>query len=272
MLQIFLAFEIPIHKMKSNTVKLFFLFLFAGLFTEVAAKDIPPLPNPPRLVVDFTGLLSGEELDALERKLVAYDDSTSTQIAVVIEESLEGEDIFDYSYRLAESWGIGRQGKNNGILLYIAIGDRKLRIQTGYGAEGFLPDGMAKRIIDQVIVPRFREQNYFAGLDRATDIIIQLGNGEYVNDEEAGGVSAIPFLVLFFIIVFIAIIIIISINNKGGGYHRGGRYDSGGGWIIFGPGSGSDWGGGGGGSSWGGGGFGGFGGGGFGGGGAGGSW
>ncbi len=237
----------------------------------VAAKEIPPVPNPPRLVNDLAGILSTDEIQALEQKLTAYDDSTSTQIAVVIEQTLDGDDIFDYSYRLAEAWGIGRGGKNNGILIYIAIGDRKLRIQTGYGAEGFLPDAMSKRIIERIITPNFRQQQYYQGLDQATTAIIQLGNGEYIN-EDAGQEGNLPLpVIIIFLILFIVIMIIISKGGGGGGYQRSGRYDSGGGgWIIFGPGSG----GGGGGSGWGGGGggFGGFGGGDFGGGGAGGSW
>jgi uncharacterized protein len=253
------------------------LFFLSTLFLAPLsglAKEVPPPPNPPRLVNDYTGLLSNIEAEALERKLVAYDDSTSTQVAIVIEESLEGDDIFDYSYRLAESWGIGRQGKNNGILIYLAMSDRKLYIQTGYGAESFLTDAMSKRIIDQVIVPNFRQQSYYQGLDRATDIIIKLGSGEYTNEEMGEGEAVPVFVIIVFIILFIVIIILISRGGRGGGgYYRGGRYDSGGGWIIMGPGSGGGWSGGGGSSGWGGGGgFGGFGGGGFGGGGAGGSW
>ena len=237
----------------------------------VAAKEVPPVPNPPKLVNDFAGILSSGEVQALEQKLVAYDDSTSTQIAVVIEETLDGDDVFDYSQRLATAWGIGREGKNNGILIYIAIADRKLWIQTGYGTEGFLPDAMAKRIIELIIAPNFRSQNYYQGLDQATSAIIQLGNGEYVNDDTQGsGNLPIP-VILIFLVLFIVIMIIISKGGGGGGgYNKSGRYDSGGpGWIIFGPG-----GGGGGSSGWGGGGggFGGFGGGDFGGGGAGGSW
>lgn len=242
----------------------------------LVAKQIPPAPDPPRLVNDFTGTLNSDEIAALEQKLVAYDDSTSTQIAIVMENSLEGDDIFDYSYRLAEGWGIGRQGKNNGILIYIALDDRKLRIQTGYGAEGFLPDALARRIIERVIVPNFRNQNYYAGLNEATDYIMKLGSGEYTNDDVGEAGKGLPVAIILFLVIFIIIIIIIisSKGGGGGGYHKGGKYDSGGGWIIFGPGgnwggrSGGDWGGGG----FGGGGFGGFGGGGFGGGGAGGSW
>ncbi len=256
--------------------KLSILLLLSLLLPLLAAaKQVPPPPNPPRLVNDYVGILSSSEAEALEHKLVAYDDSTSTQIAIVIEQSLDGDDIFDYSYRLAESWGIGRKGKNNGILLYIAMDDRKLYIQTGYGTEGFLPDAMARRIIDQVIVPGFRRQAYYQSLDRATDVIIQLGSGEYSNDEVNNGFDDISVMtILILVIIFIVIILIISKGGGGGGgggYRRSGRYDSNGGWIIFGPGGnwgGSGWSGGGG----GGGGFGGFGGGSFGGGGAGGGW
>ena len=255
------------------------------------AKEPPEPPQPPRLVNDYTNTLKPTELEVLERKLVAYDDSTSTQIAIVIENSLHGDDIFDYSFRLAEKWGIGRAGKDNGVLIYIALQDRKLYIQTGYGAEGFLPDALAKRIIDQVIVPNFRKQRYFEGLDRATDIIMKLGSGEYTNDD-LGEQDGFPVAALVFIIVFSLIIIVISMAAQGGGYYKGGKYDAGGGWMIFGPGGWwhedddddkhrrrrrrrsswwDSWNGGGGGG-FGGGGFGGFGGGGFGGGGAGGSW
>jgi len=256
--------------MRISAAKFLLLLFFAGLCATAQAKQVPPAPDPPRLVVDFTNIMDRNEVAALEQKLTAYDDSTSTQIAIVIEQTVAGDDIFDYSYRLAEAWGIGRKGKNNGILIYLALADRKLRIQTGYGAEGFLPDAMAKRIIEQVIAPNFRQGKYYEGLDRATDIIIKLASGEYTNDD-IGGKKKFPVSALIFIIVFIIIIISISKGgNGGGGYHRGGRYGSGGGWMLFGPGGGSSWGGGGGG--FGGGGFGGFGGGGFGGGGAGGSW
>lgn len=262
-------------------MKIFFknIFLIGLLVLPffAVAKEVPPAPNPPKLVNDFAGILSSNEVAALEQKLVAYDDSTSTQIAIVIEESIDGDDVFDYSYRLATAWGIGRQGKNNGILIYVAIADRKLWIQTGYGTEGFLPDAMAKRIIERIIAPNFRSQNYYQGLDQATSAIIQLGNGEYVNDDPQSGSGNLPFpVILIFLVLFIVIMIIISKggggNGGGGGYYRRGRYDSGGGWVFFpgGGGGGGGWSGGGGG--FGGGGFGGFGGGGFGGGGAGGSW
>lgn len=260
------------------------LCLLLSFQLSLHAKQIPPKSN--QLVTDYIGLLSSNERLQLERKLVAYDDTSSTQIAIVIENSLEGDDVFEYSYRLAESWGIGQDGKDNGILVYIAFQDRQLYIQTGYGTEGFLTDAMAKRIIDQVITPAFRQQNYFRGLNEATTIIMQLGSGEYQNE---GGLESNGYESLFILfLIVIAVVIIFSVfggNNDDhwdddGGYNGRGRYDyddynrprgrrrsRSGGWIyIPGGGGGGGW------NSGGGGGFGGFGGGGFGGGGAGGSW
>lgn len=262
------------------TTALIFLLSFSfGL----AQKNIPPKPNT--LVNDYIGLLQNNERQALERKLVAYDDSTSIQIAVVIDNSLEGEAAFDYSYRLAEAWGIGSGETNNGILLYIAYQDRELFIQTGYGAEGFLPDALAKRIIENIIKPNFRNGAYYQGIDRATSTIMQLGSGEYRADElpGEGGIPAYVIIIGLFLLVIVVFSLLGNSDDwgDGGGYYGGGRYDyddygrgrrhrRGGGWIVI-PGGGG-WSGGGGGGGFGGGGFGGFGGGGFGGGGAGGSW
>ena len=276
--------------MQSKIFKIAFIFcLLLGLQLESFAKQVPPKSN--QLVTDYIGLLSSNERMQLERKLVAYDDTSSTQIAVVIENSLEGDDIFEYSYRLAESWGIGQDGKDNGILIYIAFQDRELYIQTGYGSEGFLTDAMAKRIIDQVITPAFRQQSYYRALDEATTVIMQLGSGEYQNE---GGQSENGYEALFILfLVVVAVVIVFTVAGGGGnddywdddgGYNRRGRYDyddygrrrnrrrsRSGGWIYI-PGGGGGWNSGGGGGGFGGGGFGGFGGGGFGGGGAGGSW
>lgn len=254
------------------------LLLSVALVSALEAKEPPRRPVPPRLVNDFAGMLSAAEAAALEAKLVAYNDSTSTQIAIVIEPTIEGEDIFDYSLRLASAWGVGQKGKDNGILLFIAAQDRQLYIQTGYGAEGFLPDALAKRIIENVIKPAFRQGQYYAGLNEAVTVIMKLGAGEYSAEQVGGKSTGMPWgTIIFFIFLFIIMSSIFNKTNRrndddeDGGYGRGGRYDMnprpGGGWVIFpgGGGGGSGWGGGGGG-------FGGFGGGGFGGGGAGGSW
>ncbi len=265
---------------KSTPILLLLVWLFA---LPLLAKQTPPRPNPPRLVNDYAGMLNRSELEALERKLVAYNDSTSTQIAIVTERSLEGDDDFDYALRIYNTWNIGQKDKNNGVLIYIALEDRRIRIVTGYGAEGFLPDAIAKRIIETIIKPAFREQQYYQGFDRATDAIIAYAAGEYTADSEDGDTVdiIIGFIILALIIGFFIFILSAIIrsgkhyddHDDDGGYWRGGRYNEpkhrgGGGWMIFPPsgGGGSGWSGGGGG------GFGGFGGGFSGGGGAGGSW
>jgi uncharacterized protein len=243
---------------------LFLLPLIAALSIPLHAKEVPPRSNT--IVTDYAGVLSDAERNALERKLVAFDDTSSTQIALVIERSLEGDDLFDYSYRLAESWGIGREGKDNGVLLYVAFEDRKIYIQTGRGAEGFLPDALAKRIIEQIIVPSFRSGQYYQGLDKATDAIIQLATGEYINDEPDATPLPTGLGLVIGIMLLILLIYLISRGGGGGGYYRGGRYYGGYGGFGGGGSFGGGFGGGGGG------GFGGFGGGSFGGGGAGGGW
>lgn len=266
-----------------RTAKLsLFVFLLSIPFWSLA-KEIPPRPNPPKLVNDFAGVLNRAETRDLERRLVAFDDSTSTQIAVVIENSLEGDDVFEYSFRLAEAWQIGTAGKDNGILVYIAIQDRQLFIHVGPGLQGVVTDAMTKTVIENIIKPNFRSQKYYNGLLRGTNALQEMARGEFKNDNprNRGGKrsTGFPIEILFFLGVLIFIIWINQRGNDdeddGGGYYRGGRYDynrrgRGGGWIFF-PGS-FGGGGGSGGFGGGGGGFGGFGGGGFDGGGAGGSW
>lgn len=241
---------------------LFFLLGFHFVFSVAIAKEIPPRPD--KLVNDYHGLLQPAEREALEQKLVAYFDTTSTQIAVVIESTLDGDDIFDYCQRLATGWGIGEKGKNNGVLLYVAFIDKKVRIHTGYGMEGALPDAICKRIISKRIGPGFKAGEYYTALDEATSDMIRAAQGEYTFDRKKveGGKGTL------LVVLFLLVILILIFRNRGGGGNRG---FSGGGpvfWGTFGSGGFSSGGGGG----FGGGGFGGFGGGGFGGGGASGDW
>lgn len=270
------------------------VFLLGALGGIQAQKALPQRSQ--FLVNDYANLLSRDQVVSLGKKLSDYAKQTTTQIVIVIEPSLEGEDAFDYSNRLARAWGIGGKENDNGILIYVARDDRKVRIQTGYGVEGFLPDAITKRIIDNIIVPAFKQGQYYEGLDQATNAIMKLGAGEYTNDQPSGdnggGGAALGFvfLVVIFLLVFMYLVSRRHKNNRGndkddddGGYYRGGKYDmddrrrGGGGWIFF-PGPG--WGGGGnsqrnnddGWGGFGGGDFGGFGGGDFGGGGAGGDW
>jgi uncharacterized protein len=252
------------------------IFLFFSLFASAQIeKAIPEAPNPPRLVVDLTGTLTQDQQQALERKLVAYDDTTSNQIAVVIISTTGDYDISDFSFALGRKWGVGNKEKNNGVVLLIAKNDRKVFIAPGYGLEGAIPDITAKQIVENIIVPNFKGNDFYRGIDEGTDAIISAAQGEFVAEQGYAqrGQKGRPFPLIGIIILIIVFIII----AKSGGGGRGGSFMSRRGYrninrpnIFWFPPSGG--GGGGGFGGGGGGGFGGFGGGSFGGGGAGGSW
>jgi uncharacterized protein len=210
--------------------------------------------------------------------MLAYSDSTSTQVSIVLMGSVGIYDISDYAFQLGEKWGIGGKGKDNGLLILAAMDDRKVFIATGRGLEGAVPDALAKRIVNDLILPNFKMEAYYQGLDQATDMIFKLASGEYKADEmlAEGNSGGAIFFILFFVVVFIILPLIK--NRRDNDNHMGGK---GGGidfWTtlmlanVLGGGGGRSSGGGFGGFSSGGGSFGGFGGGSFGGGGAGGSW
>ncbi|HVW96407.1 MAG TPA: TPM domain-containing protein [Mucilaginibacter sp.] len=250
--------------------------LLTGVLTF--AQQLPEKSSS--LVTDYANMLPAMQRDQLEQKLVAFDDSTTTQIAVVIIKSVGDYDINDYALKLGRAWGIGHKDKNNGILILVAFNDRKVSIQTGYGAEGAVPDIITHQIIENDIKPNFKQGDYYAGLDAATNDLMKYMKGEYKAPKKSSKkdrAGAIGFVV----IIVIVVLIIVFRNRGGGGGHiidrRGGASPfwwflggtmlgrSSGGWGGF-----SNGGGGFGGGS--GGGFGGFGGGSFGGGGSSGSW
>lgn len=263
---------------------LYLLTLSVLLFTlpvRTFSQNIPERPVPPRLVNDFAGMLESGEVNKLEQKLVAFNDSTSTQIAIVIVPTLGQYDKADYAQRLGEKWGVGQKGRNNGILILIkpktADSNGEIQITTGYGVEGPIPDLTCSDIVDREILPAFRNGEYYDGLNRATSTLMSLARGEfsavnYGHRAKKSSGKALPFG----FIIFIVIIIISMISRNSGGSNK---HISTGGlpfWMLLGMmnsgrGSGGSWGGFSGGGG-GGGGFGGFGGGSFGGGGAGGSW
>ena len=155
--------------MKRKIKIVIWLLLFVPTIGQ--SQNIPAQPQPPRLVNDLAGVLSPEQESALERKLVAYDDSTSSQIAVVLVNTLNDYPIEEYSLQLYRQWGIGNKQTNNGILVLAAIEDRKIRIEVGYGLEGAIPDITANQIIQSDIVPSFRSGDYFDGLDTFSGVM-----------------------------------------------------------------------------------------------------
>ena len=255
-----------VNFMKKIICILFSLLICAGAFSQ---KDFNPKDllqartGKQTLVNDFAGILTADQKQALENKLVLFNDSTSTQIAVVIIPTLGDYEISDYNVQLGRAWGVGGKEFNNGVVLLVAQKEHKLNIATGYGLEGALPDITCKHIIDEEIVPNFKGNDYYRGIDQGTDAIIKATKGEY----NVSAQKEIPqFSTAKTILIIIAVIIFLALMSSGG---PGGSLMTRGGPVFWGGLGGF---GGGGSSGGGGGGFGGLGGGSFGGGGASGSW
>lgn len=253
--------------------KALLIFFSFWLTLLTATGQVPERPSPPRLVNDYVGMLQEGEKQALERKLVQYADSTSTQIAVVIVQTLNGMEPVDYAQQIGETWGVGQKGKDNGVVLLVSLGSdtekRKLWIHTGRGLGDKITDAAASEIYRNILRPNFQNKNYYQGLDEATTRMMALLNGTYKADKKKGrgwGGAGLIFAIL------IGIVVLASIfgRGRGGGGGIGNAIASGLFWGSIGRGFGG--GGGGFGSGGGGGDFGGFGGGSFGGGGAGGDW
>ncbi len=261
------------------------LVLIASLLLLLPAailSAVPQKPVPAVLVNDFAGVLSASQKSDLESRLVDFSKNTSNQVVVVIVASLDGMDKAQMAYSIGETWGVGDAKFNNGIVILVKpkIGNERGEafIATGYGLEGALPDAVCKRIIENEMIPNFKLDNYFAGIDAALAVILPIAAGEYSYQEYKkgeGGGTAGTLVILLFVFLFV----VLAIGKKGGNTtHLGGGGRRGpsaldllllGSLLSGGRGSSGGFGGGFGG---GGGGFGGFGGGGFGGGGAGGSW
>ena len=249
---------------------LFFVLLTFG--TTLKAQ-LPSPPNPPRLVNDYTGTLSAEQVDALEHKLVAYNDSTSTQILVLLVDDLQDMSIEQYATEIGHSWGVGQKDKGNGLVILVKPkkGSQRgqVNISPGYGMEQYVTDATAKRIIEREMIPAFKENDYYTGIDNAVNTVMDLCSGKFDQDNYRDyGVDIPQWLILLFLIAIVIIFSKFSSNN-GQNYSGGGTRTI---WIPMGGGFGGSSGGGFGGGGFSGGGFGGFGGGGFGGGGASGSW
>ena len=252
----------------------FLTLLLCAVLTANAQRDIPPKPSQETSVYDEADVLSTSEERSLEQKLINYADTTSTQIVIATIESLQGEYIGTYAAEWAHEWGIGQAEEDNGILILLSEGDRKIWISTGYGIESTLTDALSKQIVDNVILPEFRSGSYYSGLDAGTTAIMQVMAGTYEGTPQArnGGGATPRFIIMA--IIFIFFMIVLSQRNKRGGGRNGGHRRGSGLLDILvlsslgrgGFGGGSFGGGGGGGFG------GGFGGGGFGGGGAGGGW
>ena len=255
-------------------------FFTVIICTVIAFAQIPDRPNPPRLVNDFAGVLSKNESSNLENSLEKFARQTSTQILVVTVPDLQGYDKSDFAFQVGEKWGVGQKGKDNGIVILVkpktSNSNGQVFVATGYGLEGVLPDAVVNNaIVDNEMIPRFKQNDYYNGLAAGISVIMDITKGEYTAEQyrekvSAGGAAGIPFIIFFFILLFAlfgrsrrrrfyspgrSLPFWLAMGMMSGGHRSSGSFGN------FTSGGGSF-----------GGGFGGFGGGSFGGGGAGGSW
>ncbi|HEX8874621.1 MAG TPA: YgcG family protein [Nitrosospira sp.] len=196
---------------KTLTSTLAFTALLFSAFLAVADVAVPPLKSR---VTDLSGTLSANEAVQLEQKLAAFEAKKGSQIAVLIVPTTQPETIEQYSIRVAEAWKLGRKGIDDGALLVIAKQDRTLRIEVGYGLEGVLPDAIAKRIIEETIVPKLRQGNFAGAIDAGIEKIMSVIQGEPLppppaRHAERGGASndaggVLDNLFFIFIVLIVA--------------------------------------------------------------------
>ncbi len=182
-----------------------FILMLCGFFSKPAMAQ-PAVPQLSGRVVDQAAILSAETEREVSRILSAHEDSTSNQVVVLTIGSLEGAVLEEYSLEVARTWGLGREGRNNGVLLLIAYVDRKMRIEVGYGLEGDLPDAIARRIIDNDIRPFFRNQDFDGGVLSGVNAIVGAIEGSYEPEESSDNLEDAPLIFrLLFGLMFLGI-------------------------------------------------------------------
>lgn len=186
------------------------IILIGGLFHKSLAQDLVPVPKITAYVTDQTGTLTTQEIQVLENKLEDLENVKGSQIIVLVMPSTYPEEIEQFGIRAADTLRIGRQGIDDGAILIVAKEDRRVRIEVGYGLEGAIPDAYAKRIIEQIIIPEFRNGRYYSGIDNGVDALITLIEGEELplpsqadrgGAEDKGPPVFFLFILFFFVIV-----------------------------------------------------------------------
>ena len=248
------------------------------LLTITAVAQVPERPDPPRLVNDFAGILG--DCQWLEDSLQRIAMETSNQICVVTMDDFGGYDKAMMAYSIGQQWGVGKKGNDNGVVILIkpktADSKGEAFIAPGYGLEGAITDATSTRIVNQEMIPHFKENDYLGGVWAGAQVVRDLATGEYNEKDYAPQDATDGLMAWLLFLIIMALIFYIVMKNDGNNHRNNGDTGTWGGPIIFTTGSdwgrGSSWSGGGGGWSSGGGSWGGFGGGSFGGGGGGGSW
>lgn len=240
--------------------------ILAVLAMAGAAFALVPVPKLTGRVNDTAGILDGSQRDRIEQTLADFERQTSTQIALLTVPTLDGEDIAAFGIRVADAWKVGQADKDNGAILIVAPNDRKVRIEVGYGLEGALTDATSSQIIRNVIVPAFRDGNWYGGIAGGLDAIMRATKGEYTApadsenpyqrvEKKQSVFSTILFVIVFLILMatpggrsLLWMMMVASASSRshgssggsfGGGSRGGGGFRGGGGGFGGGGASGS---------------------------------
>jgi len=220
-----------------------------------AAEVMPPAPE--RYFNDYAQVVSGPAAHRLNEQLAQFERDTSNQIVVAIYPKLQTDSsLDDYCYRIFHTWGVGQKKLNNGAVLFVFVADHKMRIQTGYGLEGAMPDAICKRILDDEIAPYFKRKDYDDGCAAGVNAMLAAARGEYKGsgrtvqeNRRSNNGNNTTVMILFWVVVVVIVMLSHLRRRRGFGYSSGGPF---GGWYFdtsSGGSSGSSWGGGGGGDS-----------------------
>ena len=205
--------------MRLPSLKSLFIIVLMSCFQLVTAQyTIPEKPNVLYPVYDEAGILSDIEKQNLNDKLIKFEDSTSTEIEVIIIPSTKGEDVNFLATMFGEKWGIGKKETDNGVVFLIAIDDRTMSIQQGRNVEQYLTASVAGQILDYIVTPNFKQGNYYEGINRGTSAIMEAVEGKFKpnpkHQESTGNANPLKtILIIFFILIILSIIF----GNKGGG-------------------------------------------------------
>ncbi len=189
----------------------FCLLVGNGYALLAQEQFIPPRPERFTPVVDSAQVLWPAQIQSLTQTIKRFEDSTGTQIAVVLLPSLKGYTVEEYAFQWFKKWEYGQQKNNNGVLIFAAINDRKVHIEVGYGLEGAIPDAYAKRIIENQIKPNFRGSNYFQGVNEAVYALIELANGEAYEETAKEPVEWYWYLLVVIFLVLLPLVLVILI-------------------------------------------------------------
>ena len=262
------------RKLKITPIIILMLIPLMGM-----TQDKLPVPSSPgSWVNDYANLFSQAEASRLEQKLNAFEYRSSTQIFVVTLDDNGGYPVSMLAPMIGEAWGVGQKGEDNGLLILVDMQDQDVQISTGYGLEEYVPDAIAKRVMENEIIPSFKQGAYFEGIDAATEVLISLLDGKFTPDEYrkqsssggGAGIGGVIFMIILFSLIFggrrrsagmgrsnlplwIALGMLSGSRHSGsfGNFSSGsGGFGGGGGFGGFGGGGGGSFGGGGAGGSW----------------------